>query len=411
MSLFQSSHFRTEAILALTRPLFGERLIPAPPGWRVAALLTITFLLLAAITLTVLELPRKVTATGVLVAETGLTWAYAPMAGHIEAIHVRRGDVIKAGDPLLRITHDADASGQSYAARSLALEAEEKALAERSRLAAEQRRFLTSSQTGEQQRLQQQEATTLAELKLERAKAVIADEAFRTAGEVASSGAISRLDRDRAEAMWLESRQRLEQLQAAATSAAALLKALPSKQASEQSELDTRLAVLEQEAATLGQRRLELRLSRQSEVSSPVSGQIVALRPETGSFVSARSPQIAVLPQGEKLLAELSVPSSALGLVVPGTPLRLHIESFPHAKFGAVAAVVEEVSPVLQPAGEGQSAQPFFRIRARPAAATLHRDSQTFALQPDMRLHAFVLLEQRRAFEWLFEPLLEALRR
>lgn len=411
MSLFHTSLFRTEAILALTRPLIGERLIPAPPGWRVAALLTVTFLLLAAVTLTVLELPSKVTATGVLVPETGLTWVHAPMAGHIEAIHVRRGDVIETGDPLFRVTHDADASGQSYVARSLALEAEERALAERSRLATEQRRLLISSQTGEQQRLEQQEAATLAELKLERAKAVIADQAFLTAGEVASSGAISRLDRDRAEALWLESRQRLEQLQGAAISAAALLKALPSKQASERGELDARLAVLEQEAATLAQRRLELRLSRQSEVSAPVSGRIVALRPETGTFVSARSPQIAILPQGENLLAELDVPSSALGRVAPGTLLRLHIESFPHAKYGAVAAVVEEVSPVLQPADEGQSAQPFFRIRARPAAVVLRRGSQTLALQPDMRLHAFVLLEQRRAFEWLFEPLLEALRR
>jgi membrane fusion protein len=405
------SLFRPEAILALTRPLAGERLVPRPPGWRTAALLTITFLLLAAVTLTILELPRTVTASGVLVPETGLNWVHAPVAGNIDAIHVRRGDVVKAGDPLLRMTHDADASGQSHAARSLALDAEAWALAQRTRLATEQRRLLNTSQSEERQRLEQQLTSAETDLELERAKSAIADAAFRTTEQVASTGAISRFERDRAEALWLESRQRLEQLEAAVRSARAALRSLPSGQAHERSELDTRVATLEQETATLGQRRLELRLARQSELTAPVSGQIVALRPETGHFVAAQSPQIAILPQGKTLLAELEVPSSALGFVVPGTPLRLHIESFPHAKYGAVTAVVEDVSPVLHPPTAGQSALPFFRVRARPATVALRRGEHSYTLQPDMRLHAFVLLEQRRAFEWLFEPLLEALRR
>ena len=212
--------------------------------------------------------------------------------------------------------------------------------------------------------------------------------------------------------MWIESNQRLQNLKAESKSRDSQLKALPSLQNRERNELDTRLALLSQEHQSLAQRRTELRLSRVTEIAAPTAGRIVELKPDAGSFVTAHSPQIAIMPEGDKLQAELQVPSSALGLVAKGTALRLHLESFPHAKFSAITGTVTEVSPVLQPATPGQGhALPTFRVLARLHTTELHRGSQAFTLQPEMCSRAFVVLERRKAWEWLFEPLLDALRR
>ncbi len=132
------SLFRTEAVLALTKPLAGEPLIATPPGWRTWVALTIAFLILGTTTLLVIEMPRKEIASGMLVPVQGLNWAHAPTAGFVDGIHVQRGDVVKRGQPLVRISHDADVSGQSFAALNKALDGQSDVLNERIQLMQDQ---------------------------------------------------------------------------------------------------------------------------------------------------------------------------------------------------------------------------------------------------------------------------------
>ena len=146
---------------------------------------------------------------------------------------------------------------------------------------------------------------------------------------------------------------------------------------------------------------------------APVAGQLTSLRAKLGDYVSATTSQAAIVPHGSELLAELFLPSSALGYATIGQTVRLRIEPFPHQKFGVITGVLTRVSQVLEEVNAGQ---PTLGSHVFKAVAKLDRHSfnmagRVIALQPEMRVEADVVLERRRAWEWLLEPMLQAWRR
>ena len=59
---------------------------------------------------------------------------------------------------------------------------------------------------------------------------------------------------------------------------------------------------------------------------------------------------MTLLPDGASLLAELFVPSRAIGFVEPGQRVRLMVDAFPYQRFGTLGGRVETVSQaVLSP--------------------------------------------------------------
>jgi membrane fusion protein len=64
-------------------------------------------------------------------------------------------------------------------------------------------------------------------------------------------------------------------------------------------------------------------------------------RPER---VARRSALASLVPQGAKLQAQLYAPSSAVGFVRPGQPVRLRYEAFPYQKYGQQGGPVLQVS-------------------------------------------------------------------
>lgn len=404
------SLFREQAIRALTNPPTGEPLIATPAGWRTGLGFTAAFLLLALTILCIIDVPRRTIATGVLVPTRGLTWVPSPAAGFIEAVRVQTGDVVQRGDVLFRMTTDSNADMDE--ALRAGLETEARALAGRLQLAREAEELANRTQQSTRDELEGRIRNAGLERRLQTDRLQLARNAVEAAEAMARSGVLPKLERDRIESSWIESRQSVQKLEAEIAELEITRAALPARQARERNELRSRISAIEQEVAALAQRQLELQLARHADVTATIAGRVIDVRPLAGAFVQGQAPQIAILPEGDQLRAELLVPSDALGFVHAGTPLRLHLESFPFQKFGAIDAVVNDVSPVLLPAARQDSSPlPVFRVFAALSTRQVTRAGRVFNLQPDMRLRAHVILERRRAWEWLLEPVLEAVLR
>ena len=124
---------------------------------------------------------------------------------------------------------------------------------------------------------------------------------------------------------------------------------------------------------------------------------------------------MTLVPAGSRLEARLYGPSRAIGFVRPGQRVLLRYEAFPHQKFGQYEGVVRSVSrSTVGPAElSGQGAplpglvpgEPVYRVTVELAAQTATAYGEAVPLQPGMQLEADVLIETRRLYQWVLDPL------
>jgi membrane fusion protein len=164
------------------------------------------------------------------------------------------------------------------------------------------------------------------------------------------------------------------------------------------------MAMLEQELAdSEGQREVV--------VLAPQEGTVTAILAQPGQTVSTDRPLLSLVPAGSTLKAELFSPSRSVGFVHPHQPVLLRYQAYPYQKFGHHKGEVIAVSKSpLQP-GElpfplpSNTAESVYRIDVALAAQTVMAYGTPQALQAGMQLEASILLDRRRLFEWILEPL------
>jgi membrane fusion protein len=123
-------------------------------------------------------------------------------------------------------------------------------------------------------------------------------------------------------------------------------------------------------------------------------------------------------PSGSAVEAQLFLPSSAIGFVNEGDRVLLHTPAFPYQKYGSQSGRVRAISDTaLAPAevasllGIQPPQQALYRVIVRLDQKFVVTERGHRDFQPGMTVEADLLLERRRFYEWLFEPLLGFSRR
>jgi len=115
----------------------------------------------------------------------------------------------------------------------------------------------------------------------------------------------------------------------------------------------------------------------------------------------------------------LYISSRAVGFVKPGKKVLLRYEAYPYQKFGQPEGVVATVSRAPIPAAElsytlpnmsigPNAAETYYRLEVIIPKQTITAYGKEEPLQAGMMLQADILLETRKLYEWLFEPLYKA---
>jgi len=150
-------------------------------------------------------------------------------------------------------------------------------------------------------------------------------------------------------------------------------------------------------------------------VRAPQDGIVTGVVAEAGQGVAATAPLASLVPPDIRLQAQLYAPSSAIGFVRPDQPVLLRYQAFPYQKFGHQAGRVVQVSRSPLPAAElaalpymkaGAESEPLYRITVALDRQSVDAYGHAQPLAPGMQLEADVLLDRRRLFEWIFEPVL-----
>lgn len=145
-------------------------------------------------------------------------------------------------------------------------------------------------------------------------------------------------------------------------------------------------------------------------VRAPQAGVVGGVATQSGQTVGAGQVLTNLSPAGSPLEAELYVSSRAAGFAQAGMPVQIRYQAYPFQKFGQFHGTVSEVSrsPLADAPGDAparRSGEALYRIRVALARQDVPFAGGARPLMAGMALDASLLLETRKLYEWVLEPL------
>ena len=386
--------FRREVLQAKQDERLGKIGFRAPRvGW-------IFFAIGAASTIAILGLliagryTRHERVHGTLVPDSGLIAVSVAGPGVVSRILAHEGDIVVAGQPLVEVSmpQDSVALGETQALVAEQLRVKQQGL---------QSDLVLHRSLGDMQRHEIQERLRNLHLRaeekarqagLQKQRADSADELYQEWLRVESAEVISRYQ-------MLQQRDSVLQHRA------------------NQIELEAQRRLLVQEnrtrrdVADVEQSLAENAARAAVTLRARVSGTVTSVLIKPGQAVSAGQTALSLLPHDSELVAELWVPSSAIGFVDAGKPVALRYEAYPYQKFGQQRGRVLSVSRSAAPP-DAQSRllgtavdAPRYRVEVALERQVMAVYGRNESLKPGMGLEADISVETRRLVEWVFDPL------
>jgi len=353
---------------------------------------------------------RRVTVAGQIQPGDQVLRLYPGQAGIVEARHVEQGETVRAGQALFTLSAERQSAlgptqqriAEALAARLQSLAA---SIAAMQQLGAMQRADLQRRLrllTGEIARAEQ-EAHLLAR------KRALAQQAWQRFNQLAAEGFISpaqlqQKEEERLEAQraWLAQTRALDGLRREQAGIAAELGEQPLRQQDQQETLRRTTEALRQETA-------QHQAGHRWQVTAPRAGTLAAVTASAGAPAAVQQPLALLVPADARLEAHLYAPSKAVGFIRPGTAVKLRLDAFPYQKFGHISGrVVSVARSALLPQEidlPTDARESLYRIRVQLDRADIQAYGRAMPLMPAMRLEADLLLDRRRLYEWVLEPL------
>lgn len=362
--------------------------------------------------------------------------------GVVRTIHVKEAQKVKAGDPLLSLDDtqakaNFEASRQQFyslKAQADRLEAEisdaktlefspELLAAKDDPMAAgymqtQQQLFLTrraalqgeiSILTQSERSAQQQIKGLEAQLSGKREQLKFVNEQLKGTRELAKEGYLPRnrwFDEERlaadlnasiselqstvlrAQSMWLEAKQRLAQ-----------------RQRDFQKEVESQLADVRRDAHTAAARvRITQEDFERTVIRAPVDGSVVGLTIHSiGGVISPGGRLMDVVPTGEELILELSIPSQFIDRVHAGLPADVHLQAFTNDTNLILAGKVDSVSADLMPSSN-PNMPPYYLSRVSITPEGMKKLGDRI-IQPGMPASVVIITGERTFVQYLLKPL------
>lgn len=411
------SLFRPQAVEHASIRRFGTVILVRPVTYSFLTLLFACLAVAIVCFFVLFSYTRKAQVTGILLPSQGVLRVLPLQAGMITERRVNEGQTVKAGDVLFALTSERASATRGEAEKMISsllqsrrdsFSAEQSELRQQSTQRIEAARRRMSDLNMEMARMDEQ-------ITLQQRRVALAEESFKRYTDLQTANYVSAAQLQDRQAELLDQRQRLADLQRLKAAngrdlatTQADLRDLEVQARREQASMQRSIAAIEQDLTENEARRNIL-------VRAPQDGTVSAITAEPGQTVSAQQVLASILPAGSHFEAELYAPSRAAGFVKPGMEVLLRYQAYPYQKFGQYRGEVREISSTTMRAEDlslpgttlpsGASAEPLYRVRVKLDRQAVTAYGVDRPLKSGMMLDASVLLETRRLYEWILEPL------
>ena len=348
---------------------------------------------------------KKERVTGVLLPNLGLVRVATPQMGTVIKREVTEGQAVKRGDVLYRISSDravgSEVEGQLASNQS---ELKRQSLEEQLNLQNSMNEISSLQSAQKISALQQQLAQINNELSIYNEQLRIANDVYKRNQALVEEGFISSAVLEDKRNNYLNQLNNQKRLMREKTSIQQQLSAA-------KTELQDAKLKGDNQNASITQSITDNETQRELLVLAPIDGVASAIQADVGQVVNANTVLLSIVPKDAQLEANVYLSSRAIGFIKEGNRVLLRYQAFPYQKFGQHEGEVISISKValtnneLIEAGILKATEPMYRVKIKPSSQTIMAYGQQEALQPSMQLEADVLMDTRRLYEWLFEPL------
>lgn len=409
----EQSLFRQEALDAANRGNLGIVALYCPPyRWLV---ISVVIFITAVTTLFFIfgSYTKYESSTGELLPENGMLVVPPPVSATVVDIPVKEGQLVKKDDALMVLS--SEVSTQMGQTRQVIAE---NLVAQRERLQ-QDLQTLAKLHEVEMKGL----SDTIASLKLQQEQLRLQLSHRR------KQVALAKLQLDKLNAMHLEGYASNRQLEEQESN---LLDSQARYQEYQRQLLDTSQKIvqaeqqlhekplddekkrndIERQLADNRQSMAENEARRSIELRAPKSGYVGMIMVKNGQMLNAGQSAIAILPNNTNLVARIMVNTQSIGFIQPGQRVVLRYKAFPYQKFGQQYGKVIEVSrTALSPqevttlTGKNNVQEQQYRVLVSLDKQTISAYSQNEKLKPGMALDADFIVDKRRLYEWVLEPI------
>lgn len=405
--------FRQQAIDNNRAKSVGSVVLYTPP-WRWMVIGFVAAVAIAIIALLCFgTYTKRETAKGALVPQEGVMDIVSVSGGTLTEVYIHEGQPVKQGDKLAAVSSEVSTSlGETREEIARQLHAQRDVLNSELRnldaLNASTLQGLTArisllkEQVGQLQLINQQRNTQIGieQLKLDKLKAL------REQG-YASNTQIEQQDSTR-----LESLVRMQDVGRQLLELKQQLAELQQQKAEQPINYLKQKNDIAQKIADVTQSMLENESRRAAILTAPADAIVGSVLVKKGQIVTAGQTLSSLLPRSGNLQARVMLSSRAVGFIRPGQRVVLRYESFPYQKFGQQYGNVIEVSEsaltprdVATVTGDNQAQEQFYQVRIALDHQFIKAYGEDYSLHPGSALDADFIVDKRRLYQWILEPL------
>lgn len=405
--------FRQEAIDAQREKFLGEATIARPlPLWILTALAAGCAALMIVVAVWG-QYTRRERVEGFLQLDSGAARVNFAEAGRVAELLVKEGQVVKQGDPMVRLALDKSTVGSASTSAIVSGELSQRKVS----LAKEQSQLQELAEQQVQQvkkrvaALETEVKQLDGEIKLQQQRLTSAQEQAQRFKQLAAEKFVSDIVARQKQDEATDQELKLQSLKRQRATLDRELSTTRSEEPSVALKARNEAEKVARQISEVQQNLAQEDARRESVINAPATGVVTNIAVSMGQSVAAETPFATILPSGAKLQAEMLVPTRAIGFVTKGKELTLRYDAFPYERFGQYRAVITEVSQTVWAPGEkvGPLAvkEPAYRIIAKLDQHSVRALDQEVPLRPGMLFNADILLEKRSILEWVFEPMLQ----
>lgn len=407
----QERLFRNEVIEAGRNRLTGTVIAAVPPTSRIYTRLLLFAALGLILILAFGSYATTAEVRGLVAYDAGVARIYPQSSAEVRAIHVRTGERVKAGQPIMTL---ALAQGQGGIMPQLELYGkQDDELARQLEISGSQAKAALAALDAQDTGLRAAIASLTRQRTIALEQVRLAESAVRRAERLAAEGAGTKRQVEDSRSALLARKAEAEALDEQILAQQSALRANAAERERLQLESQRNQSSLSLQRAALAEQKAGLARSDKLVLVAPVDGLVGDIGAEIGQQVRPDRNVATIIPENSQLEVWLYAPSRAVGTAHKGQKVRVQFDAFPFEKYGSGSGEVIEIARVAtDPANVDPGlkiTEPVFRIRTRLTSVSVRSQLNTSNLRPGMTLSGKLQLERRRLWQLFLGPISEAI--
>jgi membrane fusion protein len=375
----------------------------------IAVTATMLFVLLAGVSMAVIEMPRIVRAQGYSISKQTAWKAYAYQLSILSELPVAEKSLVRKGQVIAELTTERFAQNRNLeSAQADLVVAKINAGHQELKFNNEIANKTTNSLKRQIIAMEKESAQGEREIMLMTQRLSALEKQVERQQELYSKGFISLEAREGKNADLLKLQGDLSIMQRQRLSLHREIDKLQQDLSLIDARNSQRKAQLTREISAIRQEHNEF-TSRKMQLVSPIDGVVAQVAVQVGQTVLPQIPLMTILPVNSPLEVILLLPSKSIGFAREGQKVSVRYQAYPHEHYGRHHGVIREITRIALPPHEVvqhvRVDEPVYTVHVTLPSDHLSYEGKQLKITPGMILEADIELDRLKIYQWLLEPL------